>query len=609
MRCQQLLIACLTLPCVDAASAQRPGEQQATQEEGAETSAAKQEARAQKPADQKAFFGLDKLWRIDLRVSDAAWESMYPKQRLRMGLSMRGQFEYAKADVRIAGHEIKGVGLRFKGNSTFWTTGTTLKRPLKIDFDRYVEKQRFLGLRKLNLQNNATDPTQLREAVSYKAYRDAGVPASRTCFARVYLTIPGRLDGEYLGLYTIAEQVDRDFLRRNFGSRKGMIVKPEGQALAYLGEQWDELYDKIYIPKTSVDHELAARFIGFARLAEEATDDAGRKRLAAQLSEFLDVDEFLRYTAVTTLLVNLDSPFTIPHNFYMAVPAKTKRVLWIPWDLNLSLGGFRMMGGARANTSVQPPSRVAAIASIFALPEIQARYKQICTELIDGPCSGKALLASIETASKTIAGALADEWKRSEAVTKAPLRGGLGGRGAVTMGRPRSQRSEARALETAKAFVVSREKNVRDQLSGKTPKRTARGWLSGRGRATPGTAVAGFFVRIGLLDLEQRSELTEEDLAIAIDTCFAGVDANSSGALQRKEVEGEAKRQPSRGFNFMARAGNREVAARRLWLRLDADRDGSVTKAEWRKAVRKAFDGADRDKSGTWSRSELRRFR
>ena len=194
-------------------------------------------AAAASQQDQKELFGLSKSWVIEITVPSESLAKMYPAGRTTMGLSQRGRYKYVKADVKIGEHSVKGIGLRFKGNSTFWGTSGTLKKSYKLDFDRFVQGQRFLGLKKLNLQNNATDPYQIREAVSYMVYRDAGVPACRVCFARVFLTVTGEFEREYLGNYTIVEQVDRAFLSRNYeGDKKGAIFKPEGKTNAYRGD-------------------------------------------------------------------------------------------------------------------------------------------------------------------------------------------------------------------------------------------------------------------------------------------------------------------------------------------------------------------------------------
>ena len=82
------------------------------------------------------------------------------------------------------------------------------KRPFKIDFDRFVDGQKFHGMQQLNLHNNVMDPTHVRQALSYRVFEAAGIASPRTAFAEVSLTIDGECDHEPLGLYTLVEEVD-----------------------------------------------------------------------------------------------------------------------------------------------------------------------------------------------------------------------------------------------------------------------------------------------------------------------------------------------------------------------------------------------------------------
>src|SRR5256885_38281 len=81
---------------------------------------------------------------------------------------------------------------------------------------------------------------KVREPLSYAVFRAAGVPAPRTAYAEVTLTVPGKYDKEYVGLYTLVEQVDKVFLKDRFKKAGGLLVKPEGLqgGLPYLGEDW-----------------------------------------------------------------------------------------------------------------------------------------------------------------------------------------------------------------------------------------------------------------------------------------------------------------------------------------------------------------------------------
>lgn len=68
------------------------------------------------------------------------------------------------------------------------------------------------------------------------------------------------------------------------------------------------------------------------------------------LEEVLDVEEVLKYFAVNTYLVNLDSySGAMYHNYYLYEKDGVCQIL--PWDLNLSFGGFMGMGGKGGNVS------------------------------------------------------------------------------------------------------------------------------------------------------------------------------------------------------------------------------------------------------------------
>lgn len=67
------------------------------------------------------------------------------------------------------------------------------------------------------------------------------------------------------------------------------------------------------------------------------------------LDDVLDVEEVLKYFAVNTYLVNLDSySGAMYHNYYLYENNGVCQIL--PWDLNLSFGGFSGMGARGGNS-------------------------------------------------------------------------------------------------------------------------------------------------------------------------------------------------------------------------------------------------------------------
>lgn len=128
----------------------------------------------------------------------------------------------------------------------------------------------------------------MNEPLSYRLFRDAAVPAPRTSYARVYLTVPGKYQRQYVGLYSVVENVDNRFAKDRFATTDGAIFKPTTRNLfAYLGEDWSK-YEKLYDAKTDLTAQQKQRVIAFSKLVTSGSD----AEFASQLSSFLDVDEF-----------------------------------------------------------------------------------------------------------------------------------------------------------------------------------------------------------------------------------------------------------------------------------------------------------------------------
>ena len=133
--------------------------------------------------------------------------------------------KYVHADLEFQGKPFKDVAVRYKGNSTCMMAGP-LKRSLKVDLNDFVKGQKLAGLTKLNFADNVSDPSWMNESVALRRFRDAGVPAPRTTYARVFVTVPGKHDKQHFGLYCMVENVDDNFTSERFGSKKGALFKP-----------------------------------------------------------------------------------------------------------------------------------------------------------------------------------------------------------------------------------------------------------------------------------------------------------------------------------------------------------------------------------------------
>src|SRR5207244_8583378 len=71
--------------------------------------------------------------------------------------------------------------------------------------------------------------------------------------------------------------------------------------------------------------------------------------------DILDVDEFLRFMAVNSLIANIDSFFGLGHNYFLYLSPKDNRFHFIPWDLDLGFGGFPFAGNDLTDWTIAQP--------------------------------------------------------------------------------------------------------------------------------------------------------------------------------------------------------------------------------------------------------------
>jgi spore coat protein CotH len=309
-----------------------------------------------------AVFKTDALHTLHLKLTRKAWDDMQPTRKsLFSGLFGKHpadeeephespfgyQYSFVHASLDYNGQTFDDIGLRFKGNSSY-LTGKGLKKPFKLSLNRFNENQTLAGLAEINLNNNAMDGTLMREALSYQFFRDVGVPASRTSSALVYVSVEKLHEHKLAGLYTLVEEIDKPFLKKHFGSAKGLLLKPENALnLPYQGETFDR-YERMYRPKSKVTPELSKRFVEFIKLIHQADDATFDK----QIESYLDVPGFLRFVAANAMLANMDSFLSTGHNFYLYMDPDARKIHFIPWDLNLSFGTFDWVGTTREQTEL-----------------------------------------------------------------------------------------------------------------------------------------------------------------------------------------------------------------------------------------------------------------
>ena len=356
-----------------------------------------------------------KIHKFHLEMSEAEWQAMEALD-LHKGLPLaerlkkidgeqrelhRARFPWAEGSLTINGQHFNGIGIRYKGNASFNLMRGSLKRNMKIKLDWTNKDQNYVTVETLNLNAGGLDPSKLRDAFSYWLFRQAGVPAPRTTFAEMSLTIPGRYDKEHLGIYTLVEQVNKSFLMDRFGSKKGLLMKPEGIAsVEYHGDDW-RFYAPLYRPDDQPSLSQARRVMEFSHLVNISDETQFRD----SVSSYLNIDSFLRFISVNALIVNLDTLLAMPQNYYLYLRKDTNKFVFFPWDLDISFAGWPLGGNPeeQMKLSLSHPhssDEHKLIDRLLAIKSVKLKYDNIISDLIEGIFSKNQLMRKFEELDK-----------------------------------------------------------------------------------------------------------------------------------------------------------------------------------------------------------------
>lgn len=566
---------------------------------------------AQPPKDD-AFFGPTVVHKLHLELTAAEWAKMQPPAKggfpgfgpkpapapkvegadVHRSATFGNDFPWVKADLNADGAAFANIGVRFKGNFTYIASAQGLRRPLKIDLDHYDDDApRLAGQRKLNLANGVTDPARLRESLAFSVYRAAGIPAPRTAYAELTLTIPGKYAKEYVGLYTAIEQIDKTFLKSHFKSAKGLLLKPENLrgGIEYLGDEWAKYEDK-YRPKYDATAAQKQRLIAFTRLIHKA-DDADFYR---DIGDFLDIDAFVRFVAADALMANLDSYLGFGHNFYLYLRPDTNRFVFMPWDLDLSMGMWPVGGPPekQMDLSLEHPhiGQNKLLDRVFRHKEFKDKYLVALKDLTTTCFVKEKLFKDIDAIEAAVQDALARE-KIATAARKETTKGPFAG--IVAQGPPLRQ------------WVEKRTESVLAQLDGKRP-----GYIpasmgfpgAGVPKGPPGGFGPGQFLAKPFLQATGKNgRLSREDAATAAKTFFAAADKDAAGSLTEPQLAAALSvhfPQPPNAPPRPAAFAPGPLLAASIFLRADPAKTGKITRDDFLKAADALFRELDTKNAG-----------
>jgi spore coat protein CotH len=251
----------------------------------------------------------------------------------------QGNRDYVRATVSDGDSVLRNVGVRLKGHSSFQPID---KKPsLTLKFNEFVSGQAYYGLTKVALNNSAQDASYVRELVAAQLYRDAGIPACRSTHVRV------QLNGRDLGFYVLGEAINKNFLKREFGSAAGNLYEGESRDVDQKLEQENG--------DDPTQNDLKA-------LVSAARAPVGQRM--EKLAGVLDVDQFTSFLAMEMITSGINGYAFMRNNYRIYHHPKTDKLIFLPHGLDATFG----------SAGLKPPTASLVVKSLWELPEFQKQY-------------------------------------------------------------------------------------------------------------------------------------------------------------------------------------------------------------------------------------------
>jgi spore coat protein CotH len=306
-----------------------------------------------------------------------------------------GQDTYYSSDLQWRDIRVRNAAVRSRGGAS----RNGVKPALRVDFDRFVRGQTFLGLKSIVLRNLWQDGSMMHERLALALFARLGQPASRNSFCRLYI------NNEFQGLYSIVESVDNAFLARTLGENTGYLYSYQLQDPfrgEYLGDDLAP-YKIRFEPQNHEkegDTKLFLPIHDWLREVNEPDDAIWRERVEEQV----DLAQFVTQAAIENFLAEDDGLLGANgmNNFFLYRMAGTKRHRFIVWDKD---GAFLVPDYAiqfRVEDNV-------LFRRAFAYPDLKELYFQVLEQAARSAAEDGWLEAEVVKTAALVAAAVEED--------------------------------------------------------------------------------------------------------------------------------------------------------------------------------------------------------
>lgn len=335
------------------------------------------------------LFDINNKIEINLDISDAELQKIQNDYSTYSSKGSKSPI-YRMADVSITittdtdkyTYVIEQTGVRMKGNTSrndFYSSESGMYNLIhwKFDFQETFDDEAYYGsdaiawpadeverdkrkdrtfatLEKLDVKwNRCLDTSYIREHYTFETFRANGVPAPHTNLASTDIA------GSHMGVYVIYEPIDKIFIKKYFPKAQ------QGGDLYKCGWADKGGADFTNTDSIGIEDEDACKFYAFdLKTNKKTSDNSTLKNLITTLNSrsltkdtlnsVVDMDNFLKFSAVSYFMGNPDDLRNNYNNFYVYFRKDNGKAVFIPYDFDRTLGvtnGWNPTGEGMTNVS------------------------------------------------------------------------------------------------------------------------------------------------------------------------------------------------------------------------------------------------------------------
>jgi spore coat protein H len=276
----------------------------------------------------------DQWGQIQTNTSDI-FNCNFGQQRLQIPENLSGEIpENVDVTLKFNGRSWKNVGFRLRGNKmlgAIWNNGI-YKLPFLLNFDRFedlfpgIKNQRFFGFKEMSFNPGYKDPSLIREKLARDFFRFNGIPAAQTAFYKVFIDFGSGL--KYCGVYVASEVPEDNLLKDQLNENSGNLYKPASALKIFNKNDFEKKNNEANGDYSDVE--------GFVNILNSPQRISNPVQWAANLESKVDINQFLKWLAISNTLVDPGAYGTSAENYYLYHHSNGK-FIWIPWDHNEAL--------------------------------------------------------------------------------------------------------------------------------------------------------------------------------------------------------------------------------------------------------------------------------